>query len=221
MTTFWCYAPLSEEPEAGELPALTAGYVTFGSLHSFKKVSDASLSLWAQVLEAVPNSRLLIVAPVGKARERVTRALAERDIAPARLELIGHLARPEYLKAYRRVDLCLDPTPYNGATTSLDAFWMGVPVLTLPGSTVVSRAGASLARNLGLPELVATSAQDYVTRAVSLATDLNQLAQLRRGLRARMQQSPLMDAQSFARHLEAAYRGVWQCWCEAAPSSGA
>ena len=211
--TFWCYAPLSEEPAVSELPALRNGYVTFGSLNSFKKVSDAALRLWAQVLREVPSSRLLLVAPPGVARERVRRVTHEQGVEPERLELLGPMPRPEYLRTYQRVDIGLDPIPYGGGTTSFDAFWMGVPVVTLPGEAAVSRAGAAIARNLELPDLVATSSINYVARTVALAGNLGQLSALRRSLRPKLRLSPLMDAPRFRRDLEKAGADIWRAWC--------
>jgi len=207
--TFWCYSPDLDAPPVNELPALSAGYVTFGSLNSFKKTSDVALALWARVLQAVPNSRLLLVAPAGQARERVRRIVAEHGVEPTRIELISHMSRSEYLRTYQRIDVCLDSVPYNGATTSLDAFWMGVPVVTLRGATPVSRAGASLAHSLGLREVVAETEEQYVARAVVLATHLASLARLRQDLRPRMLESPLLNAPRFTAGFEATLRAVW------------
>ena len=123
------------------------------------------------------------------------------------------------MRAYQNIDVLLDTFPYCGATTSLDAFWMGVPVVTLAGDTGVGRAGVSIARNLGLPELVATTLDDYARIAVKLARDRPRLADLRAGLRARMQASPLMDAPRFARGIEAAYRSTWAAWCAKPPGA--
>jgi predicted O-linked N-acetylglucosamine transferase (SPINDLY family) len=130
---------------------------------------------------------------------------------------MGFLPRGEYLRLYHRIDLGLDPFPYNGMTTTYDALWMGVPVLTLPGEMPVSRAGLSLLSNVGFAELAAFSEDDYLRMAAELAGDLPRLAQLRSTLRDRMKASVLMDAPRFARNVEAAYRSMWQTWC-ATPS---
>jgi len=211
--TFWCYDPLVREPEVGPLPALAAGHVTFGCLNNFLKVSAASLDLWGRVLGRVPGSRLVVMAPVGQARERVTAALAKHGVESSRIEFAPRRVRAEYLASYGRIDVCLDTVPYGGHTTSLDALWMGVPVVTLVGPTLVGRAGLSQAKNLGLPELVAATEDEYVERAVGLARNLDRLAGLRATLRPRLERSPLMDAPRFARNLEAAYRAMWQGWC--------
>jgi predicted O-linked N-acetylglucosamine transferase (SPINDLY family) len=161
---------------------------------------------------------LLLLAPVGEARDRV-RAHLERDgIDEGRVEFVDRQSRPRYLRTYHRIDVGLDPVPYNGHTTSLDAAWMGVPTVTIVGRTVVGRAGLSLLRNLGLPELAAESAGEVVTIAANLAGDLRRLAELRAGLRERMARSPLMDGPRFARGVEVAFRQMWRDWCTTANS---
>ena len=187
--------------------------ITFGCLNNFCKVNDGCLALWARVLQAVPRSRLLLLAPRGQARDRVLARLQQEGIAAARVEFADKQPRPEYLKLYHQIDLGLDPLPYNGHTTSLDAFWMGVPTLTLLGKTVVGRAGWSQLCNLGLKELAAETPEQYVALAAELAGDLPRLQELRGTLRQRMLQSPLMDANRFARHMEQAYRQMWRRWC--------
>jgi predicted O-linked N-acetylglucosamine transferase (SPINDLY family) len=124
------------------------------------------------------------------------------------------MPRDKYLAAYNQIDVILDSLPYNGHTTSLDAMWMGVPVVTLVGQTVVGRAGYCYARNLGLPGLVAENPNQYVERCRELSRDLPRLATLRAELRDRMTASPLMDRARFARNLESAYRTMWTRWCE-------
>jgi protein O-GlcNAc transferase len=208
-----CYDPVGETPEINELPALSAQGVTFGSLNNFAKAHKGVLALWARVLEAVKGSRLVMLCPEGSARERVRAFFGARGIAVERVELVGYLPRWEYLRLYQRIDLGLDPFPFNGMTTTCDALWMGVPVLTLPGEMPASRAGLSLLSSVGLGELAASSEEDYVRMAVELAGNLPRLADLRATLRARMQASPLMDAPRFARNVESAYRSMWQAWC--------
>jgi len=202
--TFWCYDPLAEGPDPGPLPARRQGHITFGCLNNFCKVNDGVLDLWARILAAVPGSRLRLLCPGGRVRE----AVAERLGAPGRVDFVPFQPRGAYLAEYRDIDLCLDTLPYNGHTTSLDAFWMGVPVLTRVGPTVVGRAGWSQLQNLGLPELAAWDDAAYVDLARSLAGDLDRLETLRRNLRPRMEASPLMDARAFARDLEELYRRV-------------
>ncbi|MDR3673122.1 MAG: tetratricopeptide repeat protein [Holophaga sp.] len=212
--TYWCYDPLTAEPQPGPLPALRNGHVTFGSLNNFCKVHPAVLDLWAQVMMAVPGSRLLLLAQPGAHRQRVLDRLAEGGVEPGRVAFAPFQPRLDYLALYRQIDLGLDTFPYNGHTTSLDAYWMGVPVVTRTGGTVVGRAGWSQLSNLHLRELAGATDEAFIQIAVDLAQDLPRLAQLRAGLRARMEASPLMDSERFTRNLETAYRKMWRHWCE-------
>jgi predicted O-linked N-acetylglucosamine transferase (SPINDLY family) len=214
--TFWCYDPLIDGPPVKALPTLEDGVITFGCLNNFCKVNEGCLALWAEVLRKVPRSRLLLLAPRGQARDRVLAKLRKEKIAQGRIEFIDRALRQEYLVLYHRIDLGLDPFPYNGHTTSLDAFWMGVPVVTLVGKTVVGRAGWSQLCNLGLQELAAETPDQYVALAAELAGDLPRLQELRTTLRLRMEQSPLMDGKRFALNMEQAYRQVWRTWCNQA-----
>jgi predicted O-linked N-acetylglucosamine transferase (SPINDLY family) len=213
--SFWCYEGPADAPAVNELPALAAGHVTFGCLNNFTKVSDATLARWAGVMTAVPRSRLLLMAPVGSAREHALTVLKGGGIEESRVDFVGQQQRGAYLENYHRIDIGLDTLPYNGHTTSLDSFWMGVQVVTLVGRTVVGRAGFSQLMNLGMPELVARSEEDFVRIAAGLAADLSRLAAMRAGLRDRMRKSPLTDAAAFARDIEAAYRAMWRQWCGA------
>ena len=215
--TFWCYRAGKDVPEVSLAPALSRGDVTFGSLNAFWKLNRATLQLWARVLTAVPGSKLLLLAPEGAARGWVLEVLRGEGVDERRVEFASRRPRVEYLKLYNRIDIGLDSLPYNGHTTSLDAFFMGVPVVTLVGETVVGRAGLCQAHNLGLPELVATTPDAFVDAAARLASDPEGLSRLRASLRERLQRSPLMDAPRFAGNLEAAYRKAWRRWCEPAP----
>jgi len=212
--SFWCYDPRTDEPAVGPLPALARGFVTFGCLNNFCKVNDRVLELWGRVLRAVEGSRLLLLAKQGSHRQRTRDFFEKQDIAAERIEFLSPKPRPEYLGSYHQLDIGLDTYPYNGHTTSLDSFWMGVPVITLVGPTVVGRAGLSQLTNLGLEELAAQTPKDFVDLAVKLADDLPRLQALRSVLRERMRKSPLMDATGFARGIEQAYRGMWRKWCD-------
>jgi len=164
------------------------------------------------VLAHVKHSRLVISSPVGSHRKRTLDVLAREGVEGRQVEFLDFRPRREYLKLYHGLDIVLDTFPYNGHTTSLDALWMGVPVVSLAGATSVSRAGLSQLTNLGLPELAAQSEEDYVRIAAELASDLPRLAQLRSTLRHRMENSILMDAARFAKDVEAAYRSMWKRW---------
>jgi protein O-GlcNAc transferase len=137
-----------------------------------------------------------------------------------RVQFVGRLRRDAYLETYHLIDVCLDTFPYNGHTTSLDSFWMGVPVVTLCGESAISRAGFSQASNLGLTELVANTPDEFVRIAVELAGDLPRLAQIRSALRRKMLASPLMDAVGFTRGIEWAFREVWREWCKTQDREG-
>ena len=210
---FWCYDPLASEPAVSALPALDKGHITFGSLNAFCKVNVLVLRLWARVLKAVDRSQLMLLAAEGSHRQQTLDLLKQEGVEPDRVTFVAQRSRPQYLELYRRIDIGLDTFPYPGQTTSLDAFWLGVPVVTIVGQTAVARAGLSLLRNLGLPELAAQTPEQYVRIAVELAGDLPRLRDLRATLRDRLQSSPLMNAPRFARNVEAAYRNMWQRWC--------
>jgi predicted O-linked N-acetylglucosamine transferase (SPINDLY family) len=193
---------------------LTNGFVTFGSLNNICKINEQVLDRWCRVLAAVPGSHLLLLCPEGQARGRIAAHCESRGIGSDRIEYTLSAPRGEYLKLYHRIDLALDPFPYNGITTTCDALWMGVPVLTCPGLTPPSRAGLSCVANAGHPEWgAARSDEEYVHLAREWAGDLQRLSQVRATLTDGVRVSPLMDARRFAANLEAAYRQMWRRWC--------
>jgi predicted O-linked N-acetylglucosamine transferase (SPINDLY family) len=208
-------------PSVSLLPALEAGYVTFGSFNNLAKMNDAVVAVWARVLKSVPNSRLLLKTkqlndPV--VCEQTRQRFASCGIAADRLLLNGMLAsRDDHLAMYNKVDIALDTFPYPGVTTSVEALWMGVPVLSLRGDRFLSLTAASIAHNAGLPGWVATSVEDYIGKAVTSAGDLPKLAVLREGLRKQVCTSPLFDAKRFAQNFEEALCGMWQAWCDKQP----
>jgi predicted O-linked N-acetylglucosamine transferase (SPINDLY family) len=189
------------------------GIVTFGNLNNFSKVNESVLQLWARVLREMPQARFILLSGEGSHRQRTLEILQSAGVAPHRLKFVEPRQRQSYLELYQRLDIVLDTFPYNGHTTSLDALWMGVPVVSLAGERPVSRGGLSQLTNLGLPELVSFREDDFVRTAAALANDLPRLAELRRTLRTRMESSVLMDAPRFARNIEAAYRTMWRHWC--------
>jgi predicted O-linked N-acetylglucosamine transferase (SPINDLY family) len=210
--TLWCYDSLDPDLQVGPLPALAAGIVTFGCQNSYRKVQPGVLCLWARILCELPGSRLLLYAEES-AQTNTLQRLAAAGVKPERVEFAGRVSRRNYLERYQRIDIGLDTFPFTGATTSLDALWMGVPVVTLTGGTSLHRAGTCLAMNLGLPELATSSEHEFVAKAVALAGDLPRLAQLRAELRPRLEASPLGDAPRFARQLETAFRTAWRRYC--------
>jgi predicted O-linked N-acetylglucosamine transferase (SPINDLY family) len=211
--SFWCYDPLSTEPQVNSLPALERGFLTFGCLNNPCKLTDDTLQLWGAVLRALPESRLVLLAPSGRHRERLASRLEAQGIAASRTDFVPYRERAQYLRTYHDIDLGLDTVPYNGHTTSLDSLWMGVPTLTMIGRTCAGRAGLSQLHQLGLGSMAAATARDFTLNALAMSRDLPSLARLRAQLRARMQRSALMDAGRFTRNLEAAYRSMWTLHC--------
>jgi protein O-GlcNAc transferase len=209
---YWCYSA----PPLGGRPATErrAGPPTFGCLNNFAKVTDITLDLWMRLLRRVPEAQLLLYARTDVHRDRVRRALREARLPESRAAFVGRQSLAHYLETYREIDVALDPHPYGGGTTTCDALWMGVPVVSLAGRTAVSRAGSTLLSNIGLEHLVARSEEQYVELAAGLIRDAGGVAALRRQLRRSIESSPVMDAKQFVRDLEAAFRTVWRAWCE-------
>lgn len=206
---FLCYEPLDEAPEPIARPD---GPVRFGSFNNPAKLSPATLELWMKVLEAVDGSELVLKGRSladAKMRQTLLTRFAKRGISPERIVLLEHMAAPErHMAAYGEVDIALDPFPYNGTTTTCEALWMGVPVVTLLGARHSARVGASLLTQVGLESLIARDERDYVRLAADLAADHRRRSGLRGKLRGMMRASPLCDGPGFARRLEEAYRGM-------------
>jgi predicted O-linked N-acetylglucosamine transferase (SPINDLY family) len=219
--TSLCFTPPDLPVEVGPLPALDNGFVTFGCLNKAEKASNEAVTeIWAGILHAVPGSRLLLqnktYSDAGIAALVYSR-FAEQGIEADRLELVGKLSWREHLEAYNRVDIALDPFPYNGTTTSVEGLWMGVPLLGLKGDRLVAHMGESILHTMGMTEWIAADKAEYVTKAVAFAANLPALAGVRAGLRQRLLGSPICDAPRFARNLEEAFRGMWRAWCEQQP----
>ncbi len=216
---FLCYWPPRGAPTPAPLPSADGRPVTFGSLNKLAKVTPTVIAAWAGILRRTPESRLLLKA-LGLAddlvRGDVERRFAHHGIGPERLELVSWSPSwLDHLALYRRIDIALDTFPYNGTTTTCEALWMGVPVVTVLGERHAARVGGSLLTRLGLSNLVAFGVEEYIDTAVRLAADPDHLAGLRLGLRERMRRSPLCDAAGFARRMEDAYRTMWRRWCSA------
>ena len=214
---FLCYRPAPDAPPPMPLAMETEGHITFGSFNNWAKINDAVIASWAEILKAVPASRLIIKSTVvtdEATRERYQARFEANGISRNRVDLLGlvksHVA---HLALYTRIDIALDTFPYNGTTTTCEALWMGIPVITLAGQTHASRVGASLLSQLGLSEFIAENSDQYHRLAVSLANDRQKLIALHASLRGQMQQSSLCDATTFARDIEAAYRTIWGDWC--------
>ncbi|MDR3483157.1 MAG: tetratricopeptide repeat protein [Burkholderiaceae bacterium] len=214
--TTLCFTPPDMDLQVNRLPASVNGQLTFGCLNELIKMTDAVVALRAKVLHAVPESRLLLKAKqidMPDVRQRTIERFASHGIESNRLILEGQTSRVEHLATYQRIDIALDPFPIPGGTITVEALWMGVPVLTLVNNHFMTHVGESVMQNAGLPDWIATNFDDYVARAVMHASDLQGLAALRDSLRQRVLASPLFDAPRFAAHFAAALRDMWAQWC--------
>lgn len=218
--SYLCYVAPDYAPAVAAPPSIANGYVTFGCFNNLSKVTDAMLALWAEILHRVPEARFIL-----KSKQLADPAVQQRyrdwfnahDIASERVILDGsYLDHAGLLGYYNKIDIALDTYPYSGVTTTCEALWMGVPVVTLAGEKFISRNSAALLANVGLTELVAATPQQYVETAIALAADSAHLAQLRSAQRERFKASPLGNAPLFVQNLETAYRDMWQKWCASA-----
>ena len=189
--------------------------MTFGSFNNAIKLNNLTVETWARILIAVPNSRLILKwLEFDKAgSSTILDRFGKHGIDPTRIERQGWAEDP--YTPYQQIDVCLDPILASGGTTTCDALWMGVPVITYAGESVFSRTGLMHMSNIGLPDLIATGVDQYVEIAGNLATDIQHLTNIRLGLRKRMQQSPIMDEAAYCGHLDKEFRKIWRHWCEA------
>jgi predicted O-linked N-acetylglucosamine transferase (SPINDLY family) len=213
----WCYAPRVESIEPSSSPALQRGYVTFGSLNNCAKLSTSALALWAQVLQTLPQARLLIAGlPNGRAQHQLLERLQMHGIDSKRIELRSPGTPRDFFSLLNEIDIALDPCPFNGVTTTCDTLWHGVPVVALAGNRSIARGGVSVLHASGCTEWLAHNEAEYVRIATSLAGDLQQLQQVRAGLRQRLQRSELLDAKGYTLAVEQIYRDIWRKWCATA-----
>ena len=215
---FLCYEGPAHAPEPADPPCLAGATVTFGSFNNVAKLSGMNLDAWAALLARLPAARLFLKAKAfadPATRASFLERLGNCGVAAHRVDFAAFVPEAEHLASYGRVDIALDPFPYNGTTTTCEASWMGVPVVTLRGDRHAGRVGASLLTQFGLTDLIAGSVDEYVEIAAALAGDPARLAELRHSLRPRMAASPLCDAPAFARKIEAAYRTMWRRWLQA------
>ena len=215
---FLCYTPPADAPAVSDPPREKNGYVTFGSFNTLTKTTPQVVSLWAEIMNRLPGSRLVLKSLAlsdAKVKDRYWRLFEKQNVEPSRVTLLGHISdRSQHLAQYREIDIALDSFPYNGTTTTCESLWMGVPVITLVGNTHVGRVSLSLLSQMGLSELAAASEEEYKTLACALAQDLPRLKILRHDLRQRLRSSPLCDGPKHARSIEAAYREMWRQWCD-------
>jgi predicted O-linked N-acetylglucosamine transferase (SPINDLY family) len=209
----WCFQPDEDFGPVGPVPADRNGHVTFGATHRLIKLTPLVIASWSAALRAVPGSRMLLLVSLGgESDEYLYRQFGLNGIGPERLRLFPRRPRAEFFKLYGEVDILLDSFPFNGQTTTCDALWMGVPVVTVAGETHASRAGLSLLSAAGLPELVESTPEQLGEIASALALDRARLRALRAGLRDRLAASPLRDEVGHTRRLEAAYEAAWEEW---------
>lgn len=212
-----CFTPPNVSIAVSVLPALSAGYVTFGCFNNLFKMTDRVVAVWASILTRIPNSRLMLKSSSFRdstVKESVATRFAAHGVAAERLLLEQDSPLYEYFSAYNRVDIALDPFPFPGGTTSFEGVWMGVPMVTMRGDRIISRQGESILHNIGLQDWIAADEDAYVELAVRHAGDLASLATLRGQLREKLETSPLCDAKLFARHLEEAFKQMWNKSCQ-------
>ncbi|HEY7299491.1 MAG TPA: tetratricopeptide repeat protein [Xanthobacteraceae bacterium] len=210
---YWAAEPL---PAPGPLPAFAHGYVTFGSFNRLDKIQEPVVRTWAEILRALPTARLVIKNRWLKDpahRDRIATLFANSGVAPARVDMLSATARGDHFSAYRGIDLALDPFPHGGGMTTLDALWMGVPVVTSPGRTISSRLAAATLTAASLTDFIAPDIEGYIALAIAKARNLPALAVLREKLPSQMARTPFGDPVSYARVVEAAFRTMWQRWC--------
>jgi predicted O-linked N-acetylglucosamine transferase (SPINDLY family) len=238
--TFFCYSPLRKCPDISPLPALANGYITFGSLNNFVKLSPEVIMTWIQLLKNLPDSRLHLIynggdkawldrtiteatscdqIPFSALRAmgnylHAKKTLTSHGIEKNRIAIFGRSpSNAAHMQHYRDIDIALDPFPYNGTTTTMESFWMGVPVISLRGNRHAARVSANISTHISLDELVGKDYKSYISAALKLAADKGKLAALRASLRNTMSSSCLMDTEKFTRNIEVAYRTIWKRLC--------
>ncbi|CAN4121315.1 unnamed protein product [Withania somnifera] len=216
--SFLCYTP---SPEAGPVcpaPALSNGFVTFGSFNNLAKITPKVLQVWARILCAVPHSRLIVKCKpfcCDSVRQRFLSILEQLGLEPQRVDLLPLiLLNHDHMQAYSLMDISLDTFPYAGTTTTCESLYMGVPCVTMGGSVHAHNVGVSLLKTVGLQNLVARNEDEYVESAIQLASDVTYLSNLRMSLRELMAKSPLCDGAKFTRNIESTYRSMWRRYCD-------
>lgn len=223
--SFLCYTPPDTAPVPADPPSTEKAWITFGSFNNRAKLSPECIDLWTKVLDAVPDSRLVLKSYLGAgdidARNELRRSFVDRGIAPERIRVLDRQdSTSDHLSAYGEMDIALDTFPYNGTTTTCEALWMGVPVVTLTGDRHAARVGSSLLNNAGLGDLVAGSVDDFVAIACELASDRQRLKNFRLALRGHLRQSRLLDKVAMGANLGFALRGMWREYCAGLPAEG-
>lgn len=214
---FLCYLPSQDAPPVGPLPALKKGYVTFGSFNNNCKINPYILGLWTQILKANKNSRMLLKFKYGNdngIRDYYLRQFEQLGISPDRVEVFGWKSKAEHFDLYNHIDIALDTYPYNGTTTTCEALWMGVPVVSLIGEHHVSRVGLSILNRIGMEFFAASNPEQYVSKAISIALKPDALAKIRAQIRLRMIAGDFCNSETFVKTIEQKYRMIWQKFCK-------
>ena len=208
---FQCYQGNENIPVSIELPQKRLEKITFGSFNNISKITTTVIKTWSKILLAIPTSRLVLKLPkLDDNKSYYNELFIQEGILKERIEFYQPTPSiEEHLSLYNTIDICLDPFPYNGATTTCEALWMGVPVITLLGNNHVGRVGASILTNIGLTDFIAHDIKDYIDLAVKMSANTKVITELRAGLRERMKKAPLCDAHSFARDIEMVYQDMW------------
>jgi predicted O-linked N-acetylglucosamine transferase (SPINDLY family) len=210
----WCYRPYVAVDVPDRAPVERSGHVTFGSFTQFPKLTARMRTLWARILRELPGARLVMAGvPLGAIRDELLEAFARDGVDSSRITLLPFMSLFDYMRAFQDVDITLDTSPYSGGTTTCDGLWMGVPVVTMPGARPSSRSASGILAAMGLSAWIAQSPEDYVRRAVEFGRQPETIAELRRTLRERMLESPLMQEKAFALDVEQAWRSLWRRWC--------
>lgn len=211
------YYPPYYAPRVLDLPAKKNGFVTFGNLNNLAKTNSYSIEIWSKILHAVPNSRMLLKGSKMHedfVQDHLYKAFEAHGINRDRVIIEGGEQHQQFMHVYNRIDIALDPHPYTGGLTTCEALWMGVPVVTLPGETFAGRHSATHLANANLSQFIAQDEQDYIDIALKWANDLDELENLRAGLREHVSKTPLVDGPRFAKNLEKAMRHMWSEWCD-------
>jgi len=211
---FLCYRPVVDAPPVSETPAKSNDYITFGSFNNLPKINLYTIEVWSNILKAVPHAKLYMKTKPFKdlsVQDRYKKLFNAQGIEDNRLIFCAFASSiPDHLTTYKNVDIALDTFPYNGTTTTCEALWMGVPVVSLIGDMHAGRVGYSLLSRIGLPSMVAENVEKYIGIVTFLSSDIERLSKLRKGLRITVAQSPICNAISFTGTLEDAYRDMWR-----------
>ncbi len=213
---YFCYTPPENAPVVTPPPAAKKGYVTFGTFTNNRRLNRRVLEVWTEILKLTPNSRLLLGFRGGddeKVQEHYLSQFEECGVSRERIEISGGKAPSEYIKQYNDVDIVFDTFPGNGGTTTCEALWMGVPVISLIDKHQNGRVGLSILSRLDMQCFAAATPAEYVAKAVALANKPESLMEMRASMRSRMAESSLCDRKRLARDVETAYRQMWRQWC--------